>query len=546
MTQRLVQAGLCFGAAIICQPAIGQTHRSAHTPPQGVPEAAQPDAVLAKPYGGTAIDVLTYHYDGNRTGWDSTETDLTPASVASKNFVRLAILKVDGNVLAQPLVVSGLTLPDASVHDVLIVATGHNTVYAFDTKTYSVLWQRTLGPAQAFSDVGCRDVIPEYGISSTPVILRPSASRATLYVVSAQEPSKRVFHTYLHALDVGSGQDVTAAREISPSVKLSGGSTLGFDAQNQWSRAGLAASKGGIYVSIGSHCDNNGGGIAGWELRFDPGTLAQTAAFHTVNTPGGTELASIWMTGFAPALDASGDLFVVTGNGDFTKGQNDWGESVLKLSSDLSKVLGRFTPAAYDALNSNDEDLGSGGVMLLPSAAGQSAAPLAVAVGKSSILYLLNQKQPGGEAAGDPGAMQALPAGGNGLWGGPAYYSGPNGPVVYAQTGGDLLRAYGVATSAKPALTQTASGTTNAGYGGSLPVVASHGSADGVVFLERRSQPINLEAYDAAKLGAPLATLAAGSWSNMQNGNSFVAPIVANGRVYAPAYKTVEVFGLRQ
>jgi len=103
-----------------------------------------------------------------------------------------------------------------------------------------------------------------------------------------------------------------------------------------------------------------------------------------------------------------------------------------------------------------------------------------------------------------------------------------------------------VATSAKPALTQTASGTTNAGYGGSLPVVASHGSADGVVFLERRSQPINLEAYDAAKLGAPLATLAAGSWSNMQNGNSFVAPIVANGRVYAPAYKTVEVFGLRQ
>src|SRR5580698_5170393 len=151
-----------------------------HHPPHAALRSSLPPAKLVgaagkrltRPYGGAPIDVATYHYDNNRTGWNQTETDLTPTSVASANFGLLTTLNVDGNVLAQPLLVSNFVMPDHSTHDVLIIATGHTSVYAFDAQTYSLLWQVNLGTAQSSTDVGCQDVQPEYGISGTPVIVR--------------------------------------------------------------------------------------------------------------------------------------------------------------------------------------------------------------------------------------------------------------------------------------------------------------------------------------------------------------------------------------
>ena len=134
---------------------------------------------------------------------------------------------------------------------------------------------------------------------------------------------------------------------------------------------------------------------------------------------------------------------VVTGNGDFTPGKSDWGESVLKLPPTLTGVTTSFTAFNYKQLNNSDGDFGSGGVMLLPAVKGQTAPPLAVAMGKSSILYLLNQNSLGGLKKNDAGALQAQSGGGSGLWGGPAFYNGPSGPTVLTQTGGDVLRAWG-------------------------------------------------------------------------------------------------------
>ena len=130
------------------------------------------EAGLKRKYTGTPIDVLNYHYDTYPTGWNQGETDLTPATVQSSSFGKLKTLEVDGNVFAQPLMVSNFTMPDGSVHNVLIIATGHNTLYAYDAEDYSVLWKVSLGKPQISSDVGCGDVEPEYGISSTPVIVR--------------------------------------------------------------------------------------------------------------------------------------------------------------------------------------------------------------------------------------------------------------------------------------------------------------------------------------------------------------------------------------
>lgn len=289
-----------------------------------------------------------------------------------------------------------------------------------------------------------------------------------------------------------------------------------------------------------------GGAISGWLLRHGPG-LKLLNAFNTIQSPAGFELASIWMTGFAPAIDASGNVFVVTGNGKFKRAGGDYGESVLRLPPTLNRVQDFFTPAAYQSLNNGDLDFGSGGVMPLPAQSGQTAPPLAVAMGKDAVLYLLNQSALGGVQANDAGALQAtrLAATGGGVFGGPAYHAGPTAAYVYYQIDADVLRAYSVSAGATPALTPLAQGTSAAGFGGSLPIVSSNGAAadTGVVWLVRRAHAVQLEAYDAVRLGTPIFAATAGLWPNPDN-NAFVTPLQANGRVYVPAHKSVTVFGL--
>lgn len=530
-----------------------QHHAGPHVPPPPALPERPPFKFAAeglkRHYAGTPVDVLTYHYDLNRTGWNPTETDLTPSNVGSGNFDQLTTLNVDGNVFAQPLLVSNFSMPDGTLHNVLIVATGHNSIYAFDADTYAILWQVNLGQSQSTNDVNCGDVVPEYGISSTPVIVRSGANAASIYVVAATEPSPYSFHTQLHELNLATGVDVVPPVEIAPQAKLKSGGTISFDPQNQWNRAGLAFDNGNLYVGIGSHCDNNAGGISGWLLDYDTTTLKLLHHFHTIETAQGYELSSIWMAGFAPAIDGNGNVFAVTGNGAFGHGVRDWGESVLHLAPALGKVQDYFTPASWQQLNSGDTDFGSGGVMLLPVVAGQTAPPMAVAMGKDAVLYLLSQNALGKEKYNDKGALQAQRLGGSGggLWGGPAYYGGPNGGMVYAQIGDGKLLGFSVGTGSSPSLTQVAAGSTYAGYGGSLPIVSSNGATagTGIVWLIRRGTTVQLEAYDALALGTPLFAVNAGSWSN-GSGNSFLTPMEANGRVYVPAYKTVTVFGLGQ
>lgn len=515
-----------------------------HTPTMAAPVSVLPKARVlgaGAAYGGPPIDVTTYHYDTNRSGWNASETALTQASIASARFGVLATLPVDGNVFAQPLLVSGYVLPDNTAHDILVVATGHDSVYAFDANTFAVLWQVSLGHSQSSADVGCGDVHPEYGISSTPVIVRSGPGSATLYVVAATEPAPYQFHTTLHALSLSTGADVTAPVEIAPTATLSNGQKLTFDAQNQWSRAGVAYANNSVYVSIGSHCDNNAGAISGWELRYDGATLAAQNAFHTIQTPHGYELASIWMTGFAPAVDAAGNLYVVTGNGDYHDTQQDYGESILKLSPTLSDPpLGRYVAPDYQILNNGDVDFGSGGVMLLPKTAGQTAPQAAIAMGKEPVMYLVSTTM--GTA---PLVMAKRISTYSGVWGGPAYYNGPEGPTVFYQINGDVLRAFKAPATA-PTLVATVKGTSGGGYGGSLPIVSSNGATPGtgVVWLIRRSNPPALEAYNADTLGAPIFAANLGAWSNPGQGNPFLTPLEANGRVYAPGYLSVTVFGL--
>lgn len=526
-------------------------HKLSHVGRYNVTGPALPDvglhphaaAGLKRHYRGTPIDVVNYHYDSYPTGWNQSETDLMPAGVASASFGQLTTLNVDGNVFAQPLIVSNFTMPDSSVHDVLIVATGHNSVYAYDAQDYSLLWKRSLGTPQSTNDVGCDDIKPEYGISSTPVIVRSAPNAATIYVVAASEPASFSFHTKLHALDLGTGADLLHPKEIAPRANLATGGQIHFDPQNQWNRASLAYANGTIYVGIGSHCDNNAGDISGWLLRYDT-NLDVIDKFNTIKASAGYELSSIWMSGYAPAIAPDGRVYAITGNGYFNRarGHKGFGESVLGWTQDL-KIDSTFTPAEWQQLNNADADFGSGGAMLLPVVSGQAAPPMLVAMGKSGVLYLLNADDLGGlERAGHP-PLQKISTGAA-CWCGAAFYNGPSGPMVFYQGNGDNLRGYSVDTGATPSLTNTVSASGGGGFGGSFPIVSSNGAtaATGIVWLIRRASTDQIEAYNATTLGAPIFHSNAGTWSN--GGRAYLTPLVANGRVYVGAYKTVTVFGL--
>jgi hypothetical protein len=484
-----------------------------------------------------------YHNDLSRSGWNQNETLLTTANVNASSFGQVGTLSVDGNVLAQPLYLAGLSI-DGATHNVLIVATENASVYEFDADSGAQLNKVSLGKAASSRSIGCGDITPQYGVTSTPVVNRTAN---TVYVVAVTEPKKRQFHVTLHALNLQTLADTVNPVDIDASVTFPNGERVAFDPQNQHVRPGLVWANDMLYVGVGSHCDNNAGDIVGWMLGYD-GNLNQLAAFPTIEDHASYLLSSIWQSGFAPAVSGTGDVYFATGNGAFdaAQGGRDYGESVVRINSALTQVESYFTPHEWHSLNRNDADLGSGGVMLLPPQSG-SHPNLIVAQGKSSKIYLLDALALGGESKTDAGALQVLAPTGGGVWGGPTFYSGPTGQFVYYQTGGDVLRAYALGQNAQgtPQLTPSSAGPSYAGYGGSTPVVSSNGQTAGTAIVwevERGRTTLTLEAYDASNLSSLLFSAKAGTWPKS---NGFETLLVANGKVYVPGENAVTVFGLK-
>jgi hypothetical protein len=351
-----------------------------------------------------ATDVLTYHNDNLRTGWNASETFLNPSNVNSATFGKRFSHSVDGFVYAQPLYLSSVAIPGKGVHNVVYVATEHDSVYAFDADDASganvqPLWFRTfLGSTGGTTittvpaaDTLCDDLVPEIGITATPVIERVSG---TLYVeakTKVTDSSGASYHHHLHALDVATGLEKPGSPvEIQASVPGTGtgsvGGVLTFDPLRQLVRPALLLANGTIYVASASLCDV--GPYHGWILGYDAATLTQTHVYGT--TPDGGE-GGIWMSGGGLAADASGNLFFSTGNGTFDAdvGGADMGDSVLRMSSGLG-LVDYFTPHDQATLNSTDKDLGSGGVLLLPDQPGLHLH-LCVTAGKNATIYLIDR-----------------------------------------------------------------------------------------------------------------------------------------------------------
>ena len=504
------------------------------------------------PGPSSSADVITYHYDNQRTGQNLNEVTLTPANVNSAKFGKLGEFAVDGKVDAQPLYVSGLTI-GGQKKNVLYVATEHGSVYAFDADsingtTSSFLWKTsTPGSGETTSDDrGCFQVSPEIGITATPVIDR---TRNAIYVIAMSKNSAGTYFQRIHALDLTTGAELFGGpKNIAASYPGTGDNSSGgnvvFDPKQYEERPGLLEINGTIYTTWASHCDARP--YTSWVMGFSGNTLAQTTVLNLV--PNGND-GGLWMSGAAPAADSAGNIFFQVGNGTFETtltaqgfpSSQDCGNCFVKLSTSGGLALADyFTPQNTVAESNADQDLGSGGTLLLPDLKDASGTTkhLALGGGKDSTLYVADRDNMGKFNASSNQIYQTIGMPGA-IFSAPAYFNG----AVYLAAVSDALKAFPI-TNAKLASAPASQSSHVFGYPGATPTVSANGASNGIVWAIENSGAI-LFAYDATDLTKELydSNQAANSRDHF-SGNKFITPMVVNGKVYVGTPNSVAVFGL--
>lgn len=407
------------------------------TPPLGKADnGAQYTVVVSNTGGATTsapakltvlpiTDVVTFHNDAARTGQNLTENLLTLSNVNSSQFGKLGFYATDGLVDAQPLYVASVAVPNSGKHNLLIVATEHDSVYAFDADSGATIWHTsTFGAGETSADdFQCVAVTPEIGITSTPVIDRWRGANGTVYVVAMTEDLTGNYHQRLHALDLALGTELSGSpSEISATYPGRGdnsdGENVVFDPAQYFERSALLLLNDVIYVSWASHCDVRP--YTGWIMGYNASTLSRVSVLNI--TPNADQ-GAIWMSGGGLAADNAGNVYLAQGNGYFDSTLNpagfpmegDYGNAVLKLSTagGLS-VVDYFEMDDQQAENAHDKDIGSGGVVLLPDVKNGSGQTfhLAVSGGKDGNLYVVNRDSLGGFSPNDTNLYQKL----SGLW----------------------------------------------------------------------------------------------------------------------------------
>lgn len=516
--------------------------------------------------------VTTWHNDLARTGRNLQEYALTPATVSSGSFGKRWSCPLDGTVYAQPLYVANLSI-NGGIHNVLYVVTMHDTVYAFDADSpaCAILWTRSFISPSAGSGIstqqnvaGCADTPGEYGITGTPVIDPVSQ---TLYLVAATNESGTNVQR-LHALNLLTGTEPVAAVAISASVPGTGdgGTTVTFDPLFQNQRPGLVlTSDGGVVIGWASHCDVPQAPYHGWMMRYDAASLTQVAVFN--DTPNGIA-GGIWMSGGAPAVDASGSLYLSTGNGTFddTNGtappapNNDFGESFVRLNQATLALQDFYTPSSYQNWSGADLDISAGGITLLPDGTGPAGHPnVMVGTDKQGHLWMIDRTAMSGYLPGMDNTVQflTLPSAYTyaihsclAYWNGTIYVSVGKGPLLALK-----LDANGMVPFSGPTAIAASQSVETYNFPNPTPAISASGVTNAIAWvLDNNANgtdtgstalgPAILRAYDATNLATTLyssSTLQADAGGNAAK---FAVPVVANGRVYVAGTGVLTVYGL--
>ena len=497
---------------------------------------------------------MTFKNDVARTGQYQNETALTPENVNSSGFGKVLFLATDGKVDAQPLYLSALEIAGTK-HNVVFVATERDTVYAFDADDGATLWKVSLlGAGEGASGPhGCGQVVPVIGVTATPVIDRAAGPHGIMYVVAMS--NRGVDVQRLHALDVATGKELLGGpRDITATYTAPGGATRTFDPGQYEERAALLLSRGTLYTSWTSHCDHTP--YSGWIIAYSAANLAQTAVLNVGPNGSGAGLASagpgIWMSGSGPAADAAGNVYLLTANGPFETELDDrgfprggdYGNSFLKLAT-----AGGLSVADYftmsDSVNESaaDQDLGSGGILLLPDLreAGGAVRQLAVGAGKNGTLYVVSRDAMGKYNPGANNVWQELPGALGAVFSSPAWF---NGTLYYGAAGRRLL-----AFTAVGARFQSAPASQSAqvfGYPGTSPAISANGNSNAIAWAHQNGNAAVLHAYDARDLAHELynSDQAPGARDQLGPGNKFITPMIADGKVFVGTQTGVAVFGL--
>ena len=495
--------------------------------------------LLCSSLADAQVNILTSNGDSDRTNSNLQETQLSPATVNPSSFGKLGAFPVDGQVYSQPLYVSGLSVPGKGTHNVLFVATMHNSVYAFDadsTSPVSTLWHVNLGssvPASfLFGQFG--DIANEVGILSGGTI---DLQRGVLYVVAdVLEGGSPVF--FLHALDLATGAErlngpvaLTASVQGTGSGSLADG-TLPFNPMQHIQRPGLLLANNSVYVSFGSHGDQSP--WHGWMLSYDASDLRRQVGIY-VTTPNG-DGGALWQSGRGPAADGQGNIYVITGNGDYDGAQN-FGESFVKVSPQGTATVDSYTPSDWKPLSDNDFDISAGPALI-------TGTHTVIGADKAGTLYVVNgdaMRQPGNSAiTASTGSIFSL-----------AVWSLGGGANVYVQGQGEPVKCFQVTgNSVNPDPVSIAAAPIPFGRIG-MTLSANGGEQDSGILWEstgdyNQGTPGTLHAYDASNLASEL-------WNSDMNPardqmppvTKFVPPTVANGKVYVPGLSNVvTVYGL--
>ena len=504
--------------------------------------------------------VLTYHNNNLRTGWNSNETALTLKSVNSTTFGKLFVIPADGLVDAEPLYAPAINIPGNGTHNVLFVATEHDSVYGFDADSGTPLWHASmLGTGETTSDRrGCGQVSPEIGVTSTPVIDLTAGPHGTIYAVAMSKDSSGNYHQRLHALDITTGaEEFGGPKEIQAQYPGTGDNSQNgfviFDPKQYTERAGLLLLNHLVYTSWASHCDDRP--YTGWIMSYNETTLAQQSVLNV--TPNGSE-GAIWAAGAGLAADSNtkGNIFFLDANGTFDTTldgngfpvNGDYGNAILKLSTKKGKLAVADYFNMYNTVSESDadEDLGSGGAMVVPNFkdANGTLHELVVGAGKDRNIYLADRTNMGKFNPNNNSQLyQELSGALSGsVFSAPAFAE----HKIYYGAVGDSIKAFAFNASGQLNSTLASATSTRFGYPGATPSISGSSVRNSILWATENTSPAVLHAYSANDLSVELynSNQASGGRDQFGSGNKYIAPMIANGKVYVGTTNGVGVFGL--
>jgi uncharacterized repeat protein (TIGR03806 family) len=546
---------------------------------------AQPSLTFKTLPTANAVSVLTYHNDNARIGANTNETVLTLANVNTNNFGRLfQYTNLDGYVLTQPLYVPNLTIPGKGTHNVVFVATEHDSVYAFDADgnmsvNGGLLWFTNLEPSAQetipnafggrYNSGQYEDLTPEVGITGTPVI---DPTTGTMYLDTFSYDTTNNFATTnyihrIHALNITNGMEqpyspvVVAASFPGVGVDSVNG-VVTFNAQQELQRPAMTLAGGKLFVSYGSYADTNP--YHGWIIGYNATNLVQLTNYVFNTTPNATTGAfggnaaegAIWMSGDGLCVDSNTNLYFEVANGSFSQNTNggDYADSFVKLStSNQLAVADYFTPSNQASLQSSDQDLGSGGALLLPDSVGSTAHPhLIVGSAKTRELFLVDRDNMGqydGSTGTNRDVQEFTPGTGGSCYSTPAYF---NYTLYYAYAKGNPMYAFAITNAHINTTPLSSSANSFSGFG-TTPSISASGTSNGIVWAIDPSvtanaysaSPAVLRAYNATNLALQLYNSSQLlSRDNPGNAVKYAVPTVANGKVYVGAQYALSVYGL--